>query len=299
MHRVGIMLKWLAILGVFLAAIQTASPTPRETSDHPAGASGGAQHNSQTNQSPAHNEPPVPQPIQSVNKQYDGSTKAGEDKPQPIAIREFPPVSIMKDWADKSYWAFSGLLVLVGGFQVWLLWRTLGAISKQTTQLERQVQASHDGLRAWIGIEVRENQFTVDFNATLMYKVSEVFNPSPPRFVWEIKNHGQTPAFIKTVEVSNAAYSAQGGKLVPGKPLEVNGFLGAGRIDTHVLTLPDEALNKCELGQMFWRVSVKVGYDDAFKKEHDTMFSFHYNPAGGPVPRGFYQDIDRTTNYYN
>jgi len=133
----------------------------------------------------------------------------------------------------------------------------------------------------------------------LIDQINNVLIPTPPRFVWEIKNHGQTPAFIKTVEVSNAAYSTPTGKLEPGKPLEVNGFLGAGQTDTHVLTLPDGALNKCELGQMFWRVSVKVAYKDAFDSKHDTMFSFHYNPAGGPVPKGFYQDIDRATNYYN
>lgn len=173
------MRKRLAIVGVFLVVAQTASPILRETPDHPAGASGGVQHNSQTNQGPAHDEPPVPQPIQSVSQQYDGSTKVGEDRPQPIAIREFPSVSVTKDWVDKSYWVFSGLLVLVGGLQVWLLWRTWKAMRKQTTQLERQVKASHDGLRAWIGIDVRENQFAVDFNATLLDKVNAVFNPSP------------------------------------------------------------------------------------------------------------------------
>ena len=43
-----------------------------------------------------------------------------------------------RDWADWGYWAFSLLLVVVGGFQVILLWRTLTAIKRQADTMERQ-----------------------------------------------------------------------------------------------------------------------------------------------------------------
>lgn len=201
------------------------------------------------------------------------------------------------------------LLFAVAIWAGYLALQTLGAIKfqadvmeGQTIQLERQVEASHDGLRAWIGIDVRENKFPTTLALNMIDQISGLFTPSPPRFEWEIKNFGQTPAFVKTVEVSNFAYDTPTAKLNPGKPLAVNGFLGAGQSDAHLLTLCDEGLNKCEAGQMFWRVSVKVIYEDAFGREHETMFSFHYfvpQSPQDPRRKRFYQDIDRTTNYYN
>jgi hypothetical protein len=179
---------------------------------------------------------------------------------------------------------------------------TLDAIKEQTVQLERQVTASHDGLRAWIGIEVRENEIPIVFERDIIAQFNRSMVPRPPRFEWEIKNHGQTPAFLKTVEVSNFAYNTPTKPLNLGLPLEVNGFLGAGQSNAHPLDLSDDGLSKCEVGQMFWRVSVKVIYDDAFGKQHDTMFSFHYfvkKETKDPRRTGFYQDRDKTTNYYN
>lgn len=178
---------------------------------------------------------------------------------------------------------------------------TLVLIRQQVIEMRRQVTASHDGLRAWIGIDVRENELPA-LALTMMDQITGAITHLPPRFEWEIKNYGQTPAFIKIVEVSNFAYSTPKEKLNSGSPLEVNGFLGAGQSDAHLLTLRDDGLNKCELGQMFWRVSVKVVYEDAFEREHETMFSFHYfvpQIPNEPRRKGFYQDIDKATNYYN
>jgi|GEM_PF-4879594 len=304
-YNFRIMLKWLAIVAVFLAVAQTASPIPRKAPDHPANASSGVQSNGNTNQNPTNQNPAIPQPIQTVKERYDGPTGAGENKPQPIAIREFPPVSIAKDWADKSYWVFSGLLVLVGGFQVWLLWRTWKAMQKQTTQLERQVRASHDGLRAWVGVAAWENQFTVDFNATLVDKFNEVFNPSPTRFEWEIKNFGQTPAFIKKIGSQHTyAKTANLDTLPPPTMHPMIDFIGAGRGKANPITIEDGVLGEVLTRLKFWRFVIKIEYRDAFDQTqiHETMVSFHYYVSKGgndPIKTGFYQENNPANNYNN
>lgn len=238
---------------------------------------------------------PAPQPSRAITCEVkqDGTT---------IECKwpEATPESYFKRFSSPENVPSIGLFFVgVGGIVVGVI--TLLFIRAQVIEMRRQVTASHDGLRAWIGIEVRENELTA-VALTMMDQITGALTHLPPRFEWEIKNYGQTPAFVNSVEVSNVAYSTPKGRLEPGKSLEVNGFLGAGQSDTHILTLPDEGLNKCELHQMFWRVSVKVAYDDAFKREHETMFSFHYfvpQTTSDPRRRGFYQDIDRATNYYN
>jgi hypothetical protein len=70
----------------------------------------------------------------------------------PIEITKFPAVSISRDWIDWGFWVFSGLLVVVGSLQVWLLWRTLGAISRQADSLEQQVKESRESTAETIAI---------------------------------------------------------------------------------------------------------------------------------------------------
>ncbi len=66
-----------------------------------------------------------------------------ENKEHSIVIRELPPVTIntLKDWADWGYWGFSLGLLIVGGFQVWLVWKTLGAIKRQADIANRTLIA--------------------------------------------------------------------------------------------------------------------------------------------------------------
>ena len=51
---------------------------------------------------------------------------------QSVSISKLPTVTVAapkRDLADWGYWAFSGLLVIVGFLQVLLLWRTLSGDS--------------------------------------------------------------------------------------------------------------------------------------------------------------------------
>jgi hypothetical protein len=111
------MLKGLAILTVLLTVSQATMPATGKTANHPTSAGDSSQHNSDADKKPAAQSPSAGQSSQPTREQYDGSTEAGKDNPQPVTIRELPSVSVTKDWTDKSYWLFSGLLVIIGGLQ--------------------------------------------------------------------------------------------------------------------------------------------------------------------------------------
>jgi hypothetical protein len=72
-------------------------------------------------------------------------------EPYTVNVGKIPTVTVTapkRDWADWGYWIFSALLVFVGGFQAWLLWKTLGAIKTQANLMERQAKANEDAVTA-------------------------------------------------------------------------------------------------------------------------------------------------------
>lgn len=84
----------------------------------------------------------------SANK-GDGQNQDSKESQQTIKVTDIPPVKIAeipsvtvvppkRDWVDWGYWLFNLLLVCVGGFQVYLLWKTLTAVQRQGNLMKRQ-----------------------------------------------------------------------------------------------------------------------------------------------------------------
>ena len=67
-----------------------------------------------------------------------GSPTQSEDAQRGMRIRELPRVSITKDWSDWGIWAFNGLLVLVGAFQLLVLWR-----QAKIMKVQAEIMAEH------------------------------------------------------------------------------------------------------------------------------------------------------------
>jgi hypothetical protein len=178
---------------------------------------------------------------------------------------------------------------------------TLKVIREQATQLERQVKASHDGLRAWIGIELRENVPAMALS--MINQISNLLVPQPPRFVWKIKNYGQTPAFITGMGADHVyAREADLGTMIQPKMRPIIDFIGAGREKENPLVIDDATYRDVLARLKFWRIVIKVEYLDAFDKErmHETVVSFHYyvpKEATDPLSAGFFQEHDPRTNY--
>jgi hypothetical protein len=129
-------MTWL-LYSIFIITMQ-AYPASTQT----AGTSGNQNVPAQDRPKPVESSlPPAP----SVDK-----PRIAEIQPS-VNIDKIPPVTVVpqkRDWADWGYWVFSALLVVVGGFQVWLLWRTLGAITEQANLMERQAKANEDAVMA-------------------------------------------------------------------------------------------------------------------------------------------------------
>lgn len=179
------MLKYLTILGL-LTIMQATVPVPRQAADNPAG---GTQ---KTNDNKAPKDSLSNPGISTVGKsperegRKDGDQPSTKNDDQAVTISKFPPVSVAKDWADWAYWVFGGVLVVVGGLQVWLLRGTLRAVEIQGKHMERQTQILADSVaaaqkaadaslaqveavksvqRAQLRVEFVEPAWTVDYEA--------------------------------------------------------------------------------------------------------------------------------------
>jgi hypothetical protein len=97
--------------------------------------------------------PPVPRKATDNSTQATAQIKSNgtDGNQQSVSISKLPTVTVAapkRDLADWGYWAFSGLLVIVGFLQVLLLWRTLRAIQRQADDMGRQVDLAFGQLRA-------------------------------------------------------------------------------------------------------------------------------------------------------
>jgi hypothetical protein len=131
-------------LTVLLAVVQAPPPVPRKAANNSAQTATQIKSKSASDQA----EPlPAPAPVKTDGNsttKTDSDEQHPQDEEHTVGISKLPPVTVnppKRDWADWGYWAFSGLLVIVGGLQVWLLLATLGAIRRQGDQMEHQTNA--------------------------------------------------------------------------------------------------------------------------------------------------------------
>lgn len=181
---------------------------------------------------------------------------------------------------------------------------TLDALREQTAQLKRQVQASHDGLRAWVGIELQENEPPpMTFGLSAIEQINLSMVPTPSRFVWKMKNYGQTPAFIQRMGSTHTRTELP--TLEPmsiSRMLPLVTFLGSGKELVSPIDISETELREIVARKTHWRILIKLEYLDAFDKTqtHETTGSFHYYVQQhwkDPVKTGFYQEIDPTMNH--
>jgi hypothetical protein len=280
------MLKLLAVITVVFAIAQAPVPASRKAPDHPAHNSKEESRTTKSSTNPPNYAAPIP--AQNERRQSLKTASASDpDHLQQSAVNISCSAPVPEwAWHDRTAW-LSGLILT--GFLIWgviVARRTLRAIEKQVT-------ASHDGLRAWVAGNVRE--------------IEPIENPLgrnlPPqrRFRWEIKNYGQTPAFIKCVAVEyRLNNSPDGTATLKSPPRPTHKFLGADRKEANILTIRNEDLRQCDRRMKFWSVIIRVEYDDAFGRHHETAANFsYYSPrsSSDPVARGFYQSPDTATNY--
>lgn len=126
-------MKYFA-LAMLLAVLQTAPPVPRK-------AAGNASISSKNvKQDPGHQQAPSGPALATpqIDKRS-GETPTDTHAQETIVIRESAPVpKAGKDWWDRAYVIFTGLLVIVGGLAVGYAVKTLRAIERQALSMRYQ-----------------------------------------------------------------------------------------------------------------------------------------------------------------
>jgi len=321
------MLKRLVVLSLLTVSVGNYRPLPGQTPDN--GDRGRQNPESKTGNRKTPSTPSEPT-ITVIKKNCDSEAfkndsdcKSSEQKPSTIEISKLPPARLTIDKGPErdvfdwiSYWG-NILLVIVGIGTLIAVWKQavrmkehaeelkkLAAAALLTAQAtENQIIASHDGLRAWLDIEIKENVLppidsAEDFGRHLTESADR-----PPRFVWKVKNHGQSPAFIQQLGSKHAFSDAPNLDTMSVESFHpIIDFVGAGAEKENLIVVGDDFLSKVDRRQKFWRIALKVKYLDAFDKTrlHETMATFHYYvPPEGDlrIKRSFYREIDPATNY--
>jgi hypothetical protein len=142
------------ILAALFAITQTPSPIHPKALDSPTATAQTVTKNPKNDKAPS-TQPPTSVGPSSADQQHVGSTTKSEDTEQAIRVRELPRVSITKDWSDWGIWAFNGLLVIVGAFQLLVLWRQAkimkaqaGIMAEHAAHLKGLVTAAGDNAKA-------------------------------------------------------------------------------------------------------------------------------------------------------
>jgi len=128
-------------LAVLLAIMQASSPVPRKTADPSNGAPQNIKKHPDSNKTPAQQTPPVVQSVSAPPNQDTSHSPAAENTQKPVIVRELPPVSVTKDWWDRIYICFTGVLIVVGIIGVRAAYKTLGEMKAQREAMQGQLAA--------------------------------------------------------------------------------------------------------------------------------------------------------------
>jgi hypothetical protein len=124
-------LKRLALIAMFLSIIQASMPILGQAPDHVANGPGSVNGHTDGRQGETAPSLASAQITQGKPDGNSGQNKVSDTKTQSVTVREFPTVSVSKDWADWGYWGFGGLLVIVGFLQVRLITRQANLMKEQ------------------------------------------------------------------------------------------------------------------------------------------------------------------------
>ncbi len=184
------------ILAVFFAIAQTPTPTSRKATNSASGTAHAVAKDGNDSRDPINLSPSITNPVAIDPSQTASNTSKPQDAPQSVRIRELPPVSVTKDWADWGVWAFSGLLVMVGILQFCVLWRQAKIMGEHARHLDNLAKAAKDNAQALISSE----------RAWILVDIGKLppFAPEPNlvQILWifpTIKNYGKTVARITRV----------------------------------------------------------------------------------------------------
>jgi len=266
------------LIAVLLAIMQAPPPVQGQPADDAAGSGQNI-----AGQSEKHNKG-APAPTVPIHKddsspraEPESGKVASDDAQKPVRIGELPPVSVRKDWADWGVWIFSGLLVVVGFLQVWLLCGTLRTVRRQAGLLAEQISLMRDTaqrqLRAYVLVSA----------ALLKFK-----RPDVPEAQIHFKNFGQTPAYEMDGWIGMYIGDYPPAGILPPAPYNLRKGkepLAPGRASIHIIPrdppIQIEYLRLLGTPQGTIYVYGEIRYKDAFNADRYLKYRLMY---GGPEP---------------
>jgi hypothetical protein len=284
-------MKYL-ILTVLLAVMQAPPPVPGKAPDSAASTRQNTIKKARDDQTPTTQPVPAITANETPARKPDGPNQGNDDADHPVSISKLPTVTVSptkRDWADWGYWGFSLLLAIVGGFQVWLLVRTLKISIRQAEIAEKQmtqmVRAGEQTERI-IG-QMRES---TKRQLRAYLGVSEcglkLENRAIPEGQVNIKNFGQTPAYNVRQWIGIAVFPHPLPVKLPerpdGLPSSVSVVPPSG---DHINVVPVKSAIPADLQFLLYTpehtvyVFGRVMYEDIFGGEWTTDYRFF---CGGP-----------------
>src|SRR5260370_10146587 len=125
-------LNSVGVLGVG----REAEPVPRQAPDRAGGADQEVQPKISENKAPAAKSSSPAKALDSSPNEQRRDNANSPNAQQPIRVAELPPVSVTRDWIDRTTWVFGAILVIVGVLGICAAYRTLKAIERQVIGLE-------------------------------------------------------------------------------------------------------------------------------------------------------------------
>jgi hypothetical protein len=274
---------------VLLTIVQAVPPVPREAPHNSAQAATQVKGNGargQAKSQPAH--PPAETNGNGPPKS-DGSEQHSKDTNHDIGISKLPTVTVnppKRDLADWGYWAFSGLLVIVGGFQVWLLFRTFEQVRRQADIYEQQrAQMVKAGKQTDELLETMRDTAIRELRAYVCMSSAQIgfMRERAPEIHVRIKNYGKTPAYdvrmwiggalgpyplAHTLEPPPTGFQMSTSTLAPdAKPYTM--------IFRHP-EIPESAMPVLGTSMLTLYAYGEVVYRDAFGKQRSTKYRLMY-----------------------
>jgi hypothetical protein len=284
------------LFAVLLSIIQAAPPVPRQAPD-----SANQRTDKRDKSASQHQNPIAPPPTQVTEKAL--SEKSTPNNPatpntqQPIRISELPPVSVTRDWMDKTGWAFGAILVVVGIVGVCAAYRTLKAIERQarimrsqTRHIARQAlsmrrQTTH--LRNSV-IQARKGARAAKASADILANIERAWldirltRQGPAVYFLEITNVGRTVAHIKEYSLSPTlnppGKSMQSEKKWFSNKILVPNIPWNAQILNLAQELGNETLQKVQIGEINLAYHAVVRYA-SISESHESECQYWYNAA--------------------
>jgi hypothetical protein len=148
-------MKTLILAMLVFTVMQAATPVPRQAATSSSQRSNSSKNQSQHNQDDSDPTLAIDKQKEAISADRNNGQVASQNREQSVNLTRLPPITIVKDektWKDHLFdwgpWVFSLFLVGVGIWQVWLLFRTLGAIKRQADNMDRQTSILEASVKA-------------------------------------------------------------------------------------------------------------------------------------------------------